>query len=322
MSEGANYMLGKTAGGLTWMFRYLERADNMARLVETGLRIALTRSGSANEEWRSVLATAGTEAAYAARGKPFEAAPVIDFMLRDTSNSSSVASSVASARTNARLVRTALTREVWEATNEFWMKMATALARPVKMADLPELLRSIKNHAAEVRGALHGTMLRNEIYNFARIGSFIEQADNTARILDVKYYVLLPSHAYVGSSLDNVQWENILRSVSAHHAFRWLNPGNMQPKAIADFLILDHRFPRSLAYCYEKLVSNIGHLSTGAAVGQRLESQRIAGDIYARLNKTGIDSIFDAGLHEFLVDFLRQNNALAAAVERDFQFNQ
>lgn len=315
-------MLGKTAGGLTWMFRYLERADNMARLVETGLRMALTRSGRTDEEWRSVLSTAGVEELYTALGKEVDATSVIDFLLRDTNNPSSVLSCVASARTNARLVRTALTREVWEATNEFWMKANGALAKPVKVADLPELLRLIKSQAAQVRGALHGSMLRNEIYNFARIGSFIEQADNTARIVDVKYYVLLPSHAYVGSSLDNVQWENILRSVSAHQAFRWLNPGPTQPKAIADFLILDHRFPRSLAYCYQKLVSNLSYLANGAVAGQELESCDLAQDIYSRLRDSDIDQIFDVGLHEFLMEMLDQTSKLASCVERDFRFNQ
>lgn len=315
-------MLGKTAGGLTWMFRYLERADNMARLVETGLRMALTRSGRTDEEWRSVLTTAGAEELYTALGKEVDAASVIDFLLRDTNNPSSVLSCVASARTNARLVRTALTREVWEATNEFWMKVNVALAKPVKVADLPEMLRLIKSQAAQVRGALHGSMLRNEIYNFARIGSFIEQADNTARIVDVKYYVLLPSHAYVGSSLDNVQWENILRSVSAHQAFRWLNPGPTQPKAIADFLILDHRFPRSLAYCYQKLVGNLGYLANGAVAGQELESCDLSQDIYSRLRDSDIDQIFDVGLHEFLMEMLEQTSKLASCVERDFRFNQ
>ena len=121
-------------------------------------------------------------------------------------------------RHNARMVRTALTRETWEATNECWIEMRALLAKKARPADMPEIIDAIKRRAGLIRGAFHGTMLRNEIFNFSRIGTFIERADNTARILDVKYYVLLPAVSAVGSSMDNVQWESILRSVSAHRA--------------------------------------------------------------------------------------------------------
>ena len=132
------------------------------------------------------------------------------------------------ARQNARLTRTAITREVWEAVNESWIHVTDALKRPVREAELPNILEMIKRDSAMVRGAMHNTMLRNDVYNFARIGNFIERADNTARLLDVKYYVLLPSVSFVGSSLDNVQWEAILRSTSAYSVYRWLYPGPHQ----------------------------------------------------------------------------------------------
>ena len=208
-------MLGKTAGGLYWMFRYLERSENTARLLEAGFRIALTRSHAAEDEWKSVVTTAGALHAYEEKYQQFEASNVINFLLRDGDNPSSVVSVIEAARSNARMVRTALTREVWEATNECWMTLKALLAGPVRERDLPAVLGTIRQQSALVRGALHGTMLRNDIYDFARIGTFLERSDNTARILDVKYYVLLPSISSVGSSLDNVQWETILRSVSS-----------------------------------------------------------------------------------------------------------
>jgi len=222
------------------------------------------------------------------------------------------------ARNNARLVRTALTREVWEATNECWITLKDLLAHPISERDLPEVLGTIRQQSALVRGALHGTMLRNDIFDFARLGTYLERADNTARILDVKYYVLLPSASFVGSSLDNVQWESILRSVSAQRAFRWLNPGEINPMGIADFIILDRRLPRSLSFCYAKIVDNLSYLE--ADYGLRLDCHEMAAPILQRLKESSIASIFDEGLHEFITAFIRDNMALGAQIEQDYRF--
>jgi len=311
-------MLGKTAGGLYWMFRYLERSENNARLVDAGFRIALTRSAAAEDEWMSVIQTAGVQEGFLERHDHADASTVTDYMLRDKANSSSVLSVVESARNNARLVRTALTREVWEATNECWLALKEVLARPVRERDLPETLGTIRQQSALVRAALHGTMLRNDIYDFARIGTFIERADNTARILDVKYYVLLPSVMHVGSSLDNVQWETILRSVSAQRAYRWLHAGDINPKGIAEFLIRDRRLPRSLAFCYTKLVDNLGYLADD--YGHRMPCHDLSEEVLANLRGHTIETIFDQGLHQFLEEFLSANNRLGRQIEQDYRF--
>jgi len=313
-------MLGKTAGGLFWMFRYLERSETTARLLETGLRIALTRSAAAQNEWASILATAGVGNSYAERYEQPEAGRVIDFLLRDRKNPSSVLSMIGNARNNARLVRTALTREVWEATNESWMAVESALAKPVAAKNLPQILGIIRQQSALVRGALHGTMLRNDIYNFSRIGTFIERADSTARILDVKYYVLLPSVSHVGSTLDNVQWETILRSVSAMRAYRWLHGGDVNPTGIADFLVLDGQMPRSLVFCYRKIVSNLGYLAQNYE--QRNPCHDKAESLLGQLQNHSIQSILDLGLHEFIGEFLRDNAALGRQIEIDYRFNE
>ena len=311
-------MLGKTAGGIFWMFRYLERSENTARLVDAGFHFALTRSTAVEEEWSSVLTTAGSRDAFLDRHERAEPSKVIDFMLRDRANPSSVLSVIEAARNNARLVRTALTREVWEATNECWMTLKDALARPVRERELPALLGTIRRQSALVRGALHGTMLRNEIYDFARLGSFLERADNTARILDVKYYVLLPTVLHVGSSLDNVQWETILRSVSAQRSYHWLNGTDINPKGIAEFLILDRRMPRSLAFCYAKIEDNLLYLADD--YGQRHPCHDQAERVRARLRSGSMDSIFESGLHEFIEAFIRDNNALGTQIEKDYLF--
>ena len=311
-------MLGRTAGGLYWMFRYLERSENIAWLLEAGMRIALTNSSDLFDEWDSVLLTAGQQRAYAERYDDVEPAAVIDFLLRDRHNPSSVRSVVELARSNAREVRTALTREVWEATNATWLAVNDALRRPVSTRDLPRVLSLIRQESAYVRGALHGTMLRNDIYNFSRLGTFLERADNTARILDVKYYVLLPSPLDVGGQLDNAQWETILRSVSADRSFHWLNGEQVSSIAIADFLIKDRRLPRSLMFCYATICDNLQYLADD--YGVELSSHALASAMRERLVRHDIQQIFDAGLHEFLVEFLSGNADLGRRIEQEFRF--
>jgi uncharacterized alpha-E superfamily protein len=231
-----------------------------------------------------------------------------------------VISVIEAARNNARLVRTALTREVWEAVNETWITLKSALARPVRETDLPDVLGLIRKQSSLVRGATVGTMLRNDIYNFTRTGTFIERADNIARILDVKYYVLLPSVHLVGSTLDNVQWETILRAASAERSFRWLHGGETRPLTIADFLILDRRMPRSLLYCMRKIAGNLGHLCTDYNV--RRPSLDFVLGLRDELEDLTIDQIMERGLHEFLTHFIHSNNTLAGHVEEDFRFNR
>ncbi len=312
-------MLGKTAGGLYWMFRFLERSENTARLIEAGFRIALTRSTDSESEWKSVVTTAGVKRQFKAKYDVFNGANVVDFLLRDPTNPSSVISVIENARTNARMVRTALTTEVWEAVNETWMTLKNSLKRPIKETDLPAVLGIIRRQSALVRGALHGTMMRNDIYDFAQIGTALERSDNTARIIDVKYYTLLPSASFVGSRLDNVQWETILRSVSAHRSFRWMNDSEMTSATIADFLILDARFPRSLAYSGKNLVANLDFLAKD--YGSRTQCHDMADDLLESLKKRDIQSIFELGLHQFISDFIQSNNAIGVQIERDYRFN-
>ena len=313
-------MLGRTANGVFWMARYLERAENTSRLLEAGFRMALTRDAEAShDEWRSLIATVGfTHGFEAANGSDYSGERVWNFLLRDKANPGSVLAMIEAARTNARAVRTALTREVWEAVNESWMHLREALARPVREAALGPVLAMIRRQMTMVRGAMDGTMLRNEIHNFSRIGTFIERGDNTARILDVKYYVLLPSLAWVGSSLDNVQWESVLRSVSGERAYRWLNAGAMDPRGIAEFLVLDQRFPRSLAFCIEKLRSNLRGLAH--EYGHETSAHELLRALGTQFHEAGIDQIFESGLHEFIHEFIAANQQVALAIETDYRF--
>lgn len=311
-------MLGKTAGGLYWMFRFLERSENTARLIEAGFRIALTRSKDPASEWKSVLTTAGVRSGYDSKYDVYAATNALDYLLRDIDNPSSVISSIENARTNARLVRTALTTEVWEAVNESWMGLKAALKKPVKETELPALLGEIRRHTALVRGALHGTMLRTDVFDFTQIGTAIERADSTARIIDVKYYTLLPSASAIGSTLDNVQWETILRSVSAHRSFKWLNNHDVSPASISEFLILDPRFPRSLSFCNRLLEESLGFLAKD--YGIRLPCHDMIDAQRDRMREHTIGSIFDEGLHPFITSFIQTNNAMGLQIEEDYRF--
>ncbi|MEQ9316511.1 MAG: alpha-E domain-containing protein [Henriciella sp.] len=310
-------MLGKTAGGLFWMCRYLERSANTARLIEAGSRMAMTRASASDAEWASVLTTANARQGYLQRHETVERSAVIDYILRDKSNPSSVINVIDAARNNARMVRVALTREVWEAVNDTWMRLKDALARQVSEKDLPNVLELIRQQSAQVRGALHGTMLRNDIFNFCRIGTFLERADNVARILDVKYYVLLPSVSLVGTSIDNFQWEAILRSAAAERSFAWLNK-ETGPRAIAEFLILDQRLPRSLAFCYINLARNLSYLE--AEYGESKPCQELCSKTLQRLTALDIDSILESGLHEFILSTIEETNSLGFQIEQDYRF--
>ena len=310
-------VLGRTAAGLFWLFRHLERAENTARLIEAGARISLTRWQDAEDEWGSVLAALGARDDYMAEGGRLDGPGVWNHLLRGP-QSSSVASTTAQARSGARAVRTALTRETFEAVNDGCRQIARALARPVTESALPGVLGLIRERSALVRGMAHGTMMRNEVYQFSRLGTHVERADSTARILDVKYYVLLPSVRLVGSQVDNAQWETILRSVSAHRAYMWAHGGEVTPGGIAHFLMFDPRMPRSLAHCYRVLTAELGALE--ALHGRPTQAGEMAGELRRTLDRGDIDGVMEEGLHETLTGFRARNAAIASRIEADYRF--
>ena len=310
-------MLGNTANGLFWTYRLLERAENMSRLIETGQRIALTRLNSSDEQWLYVMQTAAVASEYKRYYSKIEKEAALDWMLKHPENKSSILSSITSARQNAKMVRHALTTDVWEAINGSFLDIQNLLKTKIRERDLPIVLRTIKQSAALVRGATYGTMLRNEEYDFCRLGTFIERADNTARILDVKYYVLLPSAKAVGTSIDNVQWETILRSVSAYGGFRLEYGHEAGPGDIAKFLILDKRMPRSLIYCCEISKTSsfkfMFHLSQPGIffTNNAVTKEKLTHDI---------EAIFKFGLHDFLQKMISLFADLSDQIEIDYRF--
>ncbi|AAY59078.1 alpha-E domain-containing protein [Burkholderia mallei] len=312
-------LLGRTASGLYWMYRYIERAENTARIVDAGLRMALTRTSDAPAEWSSVLVSSGADDGYRQKYETYAADTVSDYLLRDRDNPSSVLSCIECARSNARMVRTALTREAWESVNGAWLAIRRALAQPIRASALPAILDEIKRETALILGSFYSTMLRNEIFNFAQIGAFVERADNTARILDVKYHLLLPSVSHVGTILDNYQWESILRCVAAHRSYRWVYDVQYKPMNIADYLILNGRMPRSLRYCYGRVVSSLEHLAKDYGVTHGCHET--AAKIKQSLEDNTVERVFKSGLHEFLTDFIAKNNSLGLEIAQAYNFD-
>ncbi|MFN3989137.1 MAG: alpha-E domain-containing protein [Erythrobacter sp.] len=313
-------MLGRTANALFWMFRYLERAENTARLLEAGVRMALTRDlVTAEAEWRSVIATLGQQGAFEAAHDAYDGVAVWNFVLRGPGNPGNVRAMFASVRANARTARTNISSDVWEAVNDNWMKLDAMLARPVGQTAVGEVLGAVRRAATQVHGAFDGSILRDEGYHFARAGTFIERADSTARILDMKYFLLLPSLSYVGSSLDTGQWEQVLRSVAGASAYSWLNAGQIEARGIVEFLVLDERFPRSLAFCRNALRANLAELARMHGVEGHCNALMREAD--SRINHLTVDEIFEQGLHEFLVDFMVSNVGIANAIVADYRFH-
>lgn len=313
-------MLGRTANDLYWLSRYVERAENMARLIEVGYRIVLLpREGSGyHEEWRSTLESAGCEQGYIAKYGEFESRNVINYMLFDEQNPSSIASCLAVARRNARAQRTALTREMWESLNSSWLEFKSIRPASITSNALPGLLDWIRSRSALYRGSLLNTILRNDTYYFSQLGTFMERADSTARILDVKYYVLLPSSEMVGGGKDNFQWSAILRSVSAHRSYRWVYKDSYRPWRIAEYLILNDQMPRSLRASYDEIVDALDCL--GGFYNKRHHCHATAAEAREMLIKANINDIFQSGLHEFLQDMIVRNNRLGWEISDSYHF--
>ncbi|WP_228243389.1 alpha-E domain-containing protein [Porphyrobacter sp. GA68] len=312
-------MLGRTANGLFWMFRYLERAEHTARLIDAGLRMALTRDiVAAEEEWRSVIATAGQRAGYERQHRTYTGIQAWNFMLRGEGNPQSVLAMLAQVRTNARTARNRISGELWEVVNDAWLSASDMLAKPIGQNQIGEVAAFIRRVAVLAHGAMVGSMMRDESYHFARAGSFTERADAVARILDIKYYLLLPSLSWVGSSLDTGQWDTVLRSVSGDRAYRAIHAGQIDARGIIEFLVLDDRFPRSLAFCHAMLRAELAALAR--LHGQEGSANALMRDADTHLANRTIDDILQQGLHQFLLDIMRRNDAIAAAIAADYRF--
>jgi uncharacterized alpha-E superfamily protein len=310
-------MLSSTASNLYWIGRYMERAEFTTRLIEATIRLSsLSGDAQAAQAWRSALAVMGEAAGFESFGENFSPFNIARYLTLAEENSNSVRSCLESARDNGRAARTALTREAWEAINRAWLSVRGRTS-PGGIQTTLNMVEGIKAETRGFEGAV-ARMLRKEAYWFLRLGSVIERADNTARLLDVKYYLLLPQGEEVGGALDRDQWTTILHTVSARTAYRHIYQDTLKPWLIADLLVLRRELPRSLTASTAETVALLAGL--GDRSGRQGEADRMARQRERELLETNIDTIFRKGLHQFLNRFINENAALDRAIAAQFRF--
>ena len=311
-------MLGRVANNLFWMSRYLERAENNARIVEAYLRRSLAESDQAVQNWIEVLGVLGQKDAYETSKGEFEQRAIINFILRDKTNPISVLNLIHQSRQNARIVRGALTREAWQAINDLWLSMQMIFKSPININELPLILAKVQQGSALVRGVLDGTMLRNDIFYFLRAGTAIERGDNTARIIHKNYFLFLPSAFLAREDRSISKVEAVLDSAGAMRAYNWLNKGRVDPGSVILFLVADKSTPRSLSYCYQDIVRQLTALEE--VYDTSFDACQKAKQVQAGLNSSSTGGLHLDELQNFAHSFIQNNAQLSDLIETEFKF--
>ncbi len=311
-------MLSRAADNLYWMARYMERAENMARILDVSYRMSLLPAGEAPErtQWEPALIIAGCEEPFAAKGSEINARNVIEFLALDPDNPSSIRAALSHARDNARAFRTQITSEMWEALNQTWIEMRQIDYARMEEQGFRAFFDWVKERSHLFRGVTYGTMQHTTPLSFVRLGTFIERADSTARLLDVKYHVLLPTPQDVGGAVDYYQWSALLRSVSAFQVYRRIYRDVIAPARVAELLIMREDMPRSLLACLKEVAETLTELRQ--EFGRNYQSTRLAQEMQAQLRFGTIEEIFEQGLHEFLTEYVERIDGLGEAIRRDF----
>lgn len=315
-------MLSRTADHLFWMARYMERAENTARMLDVNYQTSLLPQSAdmAEQGWRGLLSISELTWSFSKKYEQVTAGNVMDFMVRDETNPSSIVSCLRAARENARAVRGALTTEVWETQNQTWLEFTRLLEGDAFERDPGSLFEWVKFRSHLSRGVTVGTMLQDEALHFLRIGTFLERADNTARLLDVKFQALAggdyfgPAAAKEGQEVDFYHWSAILRSVSGFEIYRKVYRNVIHPDKVAELLILRPDMPRSLAACLNDVVANLEMVANEHSS----ETLRRAGRLRSDLQYGRIDEILATGLHAYLTEFLDRVNDIGVGISRDF----
>jgi len=308
-------MLARVAGRIYWMSRQMERAESMARIL--GVTSNLVLFGESDLQRQNLLAPltiTGSTAAFFERHEELSIEALIDFFALDRENPSSIVCCLDWARENAHAVRWQITSEMWETLNATWLEVRALDPKRITGAGANKFFDWVKERSHLFRGVTYGTIMRAEAFNFSRLGTFLERADNTARLLDVKYHVLLPSVDDVGGALDYYHWTALLRSVSSFETYRLLFRDQILPIRVAQLLILERRMPRSLAACFDQVKEAMDRIN-----GQGDQSaKRLAYELHARLSYADIEEVFQGGLHEFLGAVLADVGELGSRIQRAY----
>lgn len=292
-------MLSRVADSIYWLNRYVERAENVARFIDVNLNLILDSPPGVAEQWEPLIFTTGDRKIFQERYGQATAENVIQFLSFDSSYPNSILSCLQQARENARSIREAISSEMWEQVNAFYLMVKEA--NPEKMlSNLHDFFAQVKLSSHLFAGITDATMTHNEGWHFGRIGQFLERADKTSRILDVKYFILLPSVKDIGTPLDEIQWMALLKSASAYEMYRKSKQHRIIPNRVAEFLILDREFPRSIKFCLSQVSESLYQI-TGTPTGNCQNSvERALGRLRAELEYTTIEEIINIGLHQFL----------------------
>ncbi len=311
-------MLCRVADSVFWMSRYLERAENVARFIDVTSAIALGYRGREETLWSSLLHAGGDVENFR---KAFEVptrANVLRFLLFDRGNPNSVISCLTQARENARSIREILTTPMWEAVNRFYLRVREASTTADHVLAQPHpILEQIKRSAHQVVGVTSATWSRDESWQFSTMGSLLERADKTSRILDVKYFILLPAASRTGAGVDVIQWAALLESTSALQMYRRAF-GRIEPARVVEFLVLNSGFPRSLRFCVWQADAALRAITGSPPHGFSNSAEQLLGQLNSQLSYARVSEILGSGLHEFVDDFQMRLNLAGDAVSETF----
>jgi len=312
-------VLSRIADSVYWMSRYLERAGDTARLIEINLLYLLEAEDAlpVSAQWKPLLSITAAEEAYAQchEGGAISAHKVIQFMTQERQNPNAIRTCLRVARENARVVRDRISKEMWEAINELWLQVDRQLASPLVPERATAVYAVVRNGVARFYGLTANTMMRGEGWGFYLLGTLLERADMTARILDVKYHLLLPDTSLVGSALDYYQWAALLKSLSGFEAYRRKYHAGLRPIDVAEFLIFEADFPRALRFCVARMRDALRTIATGELSGGTEAAIR---KLEACLEHRTAEQVFRDGLHEYLEDFLEQISQLHSVLAAEY----
>jgi uncharacterized alpha-E superfamily protein len=291
-------MLSRVADSIYWLNRYIERAENIARFIDVNLYLMLDFSNVINEQWQPLVVTTGDSNFFAQNYGEATPENVINFLTFDSKYGNSILSCLHSARENARSIREIISSEMWEEVNSFYL-MVNESKNNTNFDNLPEFFNEVKMASHRFSGVMDATMTHNEGWHFGQVGRLLERADKTARILDVKYFYLLPSVEWVGTPLDQIQWISLLKSASAYEMYRKCQH-RITPSSVAEFLILNDQFPRSIYFCLKQVEKSL-HEVTNTPIGTWCNgAERAIGRVVSELGYLTINDVIKQGLHEFL----------------------
>jgi len=315
-------MLSRVADSLFWIGRQIERAENIARMLEVNLNLMLDfeqlDDEKVKEHWEPLIRSTGDEALFCSMYDKAGSATATDFLTFNRKNPASVISCLLTARENARMVRDQISSDMWEVINELYIYLKSQSAEKVYKTGAHEFFEQIKNYSYRFQGLTDSTFSRNEGYEFLQLGKYIERADKTSRILDIKYHILLPKLNDIGGAVDVAQWQAILKSASALESYHRVYVAEILPWKVADFLIFNENFPRSIRFSL-KAIDHFLHRISGTPFGQfSNEAERLSGRITSDLSFTTVDEIFRVGLHEFLDNLQVNLNNISSSVFQSY----